>query len=407
MKQKLLTIVLLLGVFISNAQTIREYSVVMRSNVGTAVMWDNVSLRIFGFAPTLASAPLLPGVTLYAEEGDSVFINAAAISQGDEHTIHLHGLDVDTRNDGDPMTSHPIGHLQTRTYKFYAEHAGTYTYHCHVDDVVHVQMGMYGLVIVKPKGGLKTAWTNGPAYDKEFAWLTSEIDRAWHDSIPKMIGDTLRVPKYKPDYFLINGKSEQQIENDDAIKIDGSPLDHLYVRVSNIGYYYNRVVFPPELNAVLIDSDGRPLPKSIRKDTIVVMPGERYGVMLNPTALYTGKIAVGYANMNTNVIENVQQVSVNIHEPSAIKENDALERMIAIYPNPAIDEFYITSSTSEINNIEVELINSLGQRVIKSNLKIDLSPSLLNTENLPSGIYQVRIHHKNIIINKKLVVTKP
>lgn len=406
MKQKLLTILLLLGIFVSNAQITREYSVVMRSNVGTAVMWDNVSFRIFGFAPSLSSPPLLPGVTLYAEEGDSVHINAAAISQGDEHTVHLHGLDVDTRNDGDPMTSHPIGHLQTRTYKFYAEHAGTYTYHCHVDDVVHVQMGMYGLIIVKAKGGLKTAWTNGPAYDKEFAWLTSEIDRSWHDTIPKMIGDTLLVPKYKPDYFLINGKSEQQIENDASIHVDGTPMEHLYVRIANIGYYYNRAVFPKELNAILIDSDGRPLPKAIKTDTVIVMPGERYGVMLNPTALFTGKIDMDYANMNTNVIENTQHVPVNIHDPSGIKENEELERMISIFPNPAANELFITATTTEIQTIELELINSLGQQVGKYNIKPDLSPSVLSTADLPGGIYQVRIRYKNAFINKKLVITK-
>jgi|SRR4051812_43443871 FtsP/CotA-like multicopper oxidase with cupredoxin domain len=406
MKIKLLTILLLLEVFISNAQTKREYTVVLRSNVGTAVMWDNVSFRIFGFAPSLSSQPQLPGLTLYAEEGDSVFINAAAISQGDEHTVHLHGLDVDTRNDGDPLTSHPIGHLQTRTYKFYAAHAGTYTYHCHVDDVVHVQMGMYGLIVVKAKGGLKTAWTNGPPYEKEFAWLTSEIDRSWHDTIPRMIGDTLLVPKYKPDYFLINGKSEQQLENDDAIKIDGVPNDNLYVRLANIGYYYNRFIFPSELHAMLIDSDGRPLPKSIQTDTVIVMPGERYGVMLNPTALYIGTVVVGYANMNTHVIENVQHVSVNIHDPLTIKENEKFEKMISIYPNPGVNELFITSTNKDIQDIELELINSLGQQVRKNKMKIDMSPTSLKTDDLPGGVYQVRIRCRNFFIYKKLVLAK-
>lgn len=406
MKIKLLTIFLLLEVLISNAQVTRQYTVVMRSNVGSAVMWDNVTLRIFGFAPTLAAQPSLPGVTLYAEEGDSILLNASAISQGDEHTIHPHGMDADTRNDGDPMTSHPIGHLQTRTYRLFAEHAGTYIYHCHVDDVVHVQMGMYGLLIVKAKGGLKTAWTNGPAYDTEFSWLLSEIDRSWHDTIPKMVGDTLRVPNYKPDYFLVNGKSRQQMDSDNTIKIDGVPNDHLYVRLANIGYYYNRIVFPAELQATLIDSDGRPLPKSIRTDTVVVMPGERYGVMLNPLALYKGTVAVGYLNMNTNFLTDVQQVPVNIHDPLTIKENEKLAAMITIYPNPAMNELFITSENKDIQDVELELINSLGQQVSKNKMKIDMSPAVLKTEDLPNGIYQVRIRCRNFLIYKKVVITK-
>ncbi len=406
MKIKLLTTLLLLGVFISNAQITRQYTVVMRSNVGTAVMWDNVSFRIYGFAPSLSAQPVLPAETIYAEEGDSVLVNAYAISQGDEHTVHLHGLDVDTRNDGDPLTSHPIGHLQSRTYRFYAEHAGTYLYHCHVDDVVHVQMGMYGLLVIKAKGGAKTAWTNGPAYDKEFNWMTSEIDKAWHDTIPRMIGDTLRIPKYYPDYFLINGKAEQQLEKDNLIKIDGVPNDHLYIRIANIGYYYNRVVFPAELQATLIDSDGRPLPKSIRTDTVIVMPGERYGVMINPTALFKGSVAVGYASMNTNIIENTQKVPVDIHDPLSIKENEKLAAMISIYPNPAMNELFITSESKDIQDVDLELFNSLGQQVSKHKMKIDISPAVLKTEDLPNGIYQVRIRCGKSLIYKKIVITK-
>jgi len=157
---------------------------------------------------------------------------------------------------------------------------------------------------------------------------------------------------------------------------------------------------------VLIDTDGRPLPKSIRTDTVEVMPGERYGVMLNPTALYKGTVAVGYANMNTNVFENVQHVPVNIHDPVSVKENEKLEAMITMYPNPAVNELFITSASKDILDVELEFINSLGQQVSKNKMRIDLSPSVLNTENIPNGIYQVRIRCRNFLIYKKLFITK-
>lgn len=405
MKTKLLTSLLLLGVLISNAQKNREYTIVMRSNVGEATMWDNVTFRIYGFATSLSGQPALPGATLYAEEGDTLLIYARAISQNDEHTVHPHGFDVDQKNDGDPLTSHPVGHLQTRLYTIPVLHAGTYLYHCHVDDVVHVQMGMYGLVVVKPLGGINTAWTGGPAYDREFNWLTSEIDRSWHDTIPVMVGDVLEVPAYQPDYFLINGKSEHQLA-DDSIKISGVPDEHIYIRLANIGYYYNQVLFPPELEALIIDSDARPLPKSIRSDSLVIMPGERYGIMLNPHALYSGHVDIRYVNMNTNISANTQHVPVNIHDAVSVNENEKYQNMITIFPNPAMNELHVRSENKDIRMIELELLNSLGQQVIKSKMDAGVSTSVINTQDLPNGIYQVRIRCSNFLIYKKLIITK-
>ncbi|HFQ94634.1 MAG TPA: hypothetical protein ENK32_11525, partial [Anaerolineae bacterium] len=69
----------------------------------------------------------------------------------DAHTVHWHGF----RNaipffDGEPAgsVSVPIG--RNFTYLYRAHEPGTYMYHCHVEDVEHVHMGMTGLVFVRP-----------------------------------------------------------------------------------------------------------------------------------------------------------------------------------------------------------------------------------------------------------------
>ena len=43
----------------------------------------------------------------------------------------------------------PIG--RDFTYFYRPHDAGTYMYHCHFEDVEHVQMGMTGMVFVRPK----------------------------------------------------------------------------------------------------------------------------------------------------------------------------------------------------------------------------------------------------------------
>ncbi len=70
----------------------------------------------------------------------------------DGHTIHWHGF----RNaipwfDGVPemAAGAPIG--KTLTYFYNPVDPGTYMYHCHWEDVEHIQMGMTGMVFVNPK----------------------------------------------------------------------------------------------------------------------------------------------------------------------------------------------------------------------------------------------------------------
>jgi hypothetical protein len=80
--------------------------------------------------------------------------------------------------------------------------------------------------------------------------------------------------------------------------------------------------------------------------------------------------------------------------------------MITIYPNPAMNELFITSENKDIQDVELELINSSGQQVSKNKMKIDMSPVVLKTEDLPNGTYQVRIRCRNFLIYKKVVITK-
>ena len=78
MKARLLCIIIVLftAFNLSFAQTTRNYLVILRSNTGSITLWDGNVTDIFGFAPNLSSPPTLPGKTLYAEEGDTVIINA-------------------------------------------------------------------------------------------------------------------------------------------------------------------------------------------------------------------------------------------------------------------------------------------------------------------------------------------
>ena len=56
----------------------------------------------------------------------------------------------------------------TFTYTFTADYAGVWMYHCGTAPALHhIANGMFGMVIVEPKGGL-------PKVDQEFAFVQSE-----------------------------------------------------------------------------------------------------------------------------------------------------------------------------------------------------------------------------------------
>jgi hypothetical protein len=140
----------------------------------------------------------------------------------DAHTIHWHGFrNVIPFYDGEPhgSISVPVGGLFTYVYR--PRDPGTYMFHCHVEDVEHVTMGMTSLVFVRPlqngtsyeypassgKVYTKFAYNDGDGstgYDREFALFLSEIwaQGHWGDAhIQESDWST-----FKADFSLLNGR---------------------------------------------------------------------------------------------------------------------------------------------------------------------------------------------------------
>ena len=182
-----------------------------------------------------------PAPVIYASVGDIVEIRlknlgvSAQDAPNDPHSIHLHGIDVDAANDGVPETSIgavpvPLGDIEESgeghdvsqgegnvvVYMFSPKNPGTYMYHCHQEADIHVQMGMYGALIIyntddeaaqsgpgSGKGGKLWGWH----YDKDYILLLSEVDTGQHDSELYSYNPPYNPVDYKPQYWFINGLS--------------------------------------------------------------------------------------------------------------------------------------------------------------------------------------------------------
>jgi FtsP/CotA-like multicopper oxidase with cupredoxin domain len=199
-----------------------------------------------------------PAPIVHATVGDVVEIrlkNLGVTAQpnapNDPHSIHLHGLDVDAANDGVPETS--LGAVPANlcadgstvangdctaaggpapsagnviVYMFSPDYAGTYMYHCHQEADIHVNMGMFGALVVYNPGDAAAATGPGMGmggtlyelqYDKDFVLLLGEFDIRGHADEEGTYGGLVPANSwdpnpfnwalYEPQYWFINGLS--------------------------------------------------------------------------------------------------------------------------------------------------------------------------------------------------------
>lgn len=105
----------------------------------------------------------IPAPIVWAEVCDRIYITLINLEMAqrpdllDFHTVHIHGAHVATQLDGFPESSFGIPMWMSEsevppsaTYFFQPEHPGTLMYHCHIEASEHVQMGMYGALIIYP-----------------------------------------------------------------------------------------------------------------------------------------------------------------------------------------------------------------------------------------------------------------
>jgi FtsP/CotA-like multicopper oxidase with cupredoxin domain len=173
------------------------------------------------------SAPLL-----YCDDGDDVRIQLENLGFAvrpdlfDAHTIHWHGFANQIPYfDGVPDASLSVPSGSSLTYRYLPIDVGTYMYHCHVEDVEHVHMGLTGMVFVRtsknsPRWAAYNAAHPGTPldpskkyayydpstrYDREFALLVTELDVEphWNDGHIQATDWS----EYRSTFGLFNGRS--------------------------------------------------------------------------------------------------------------------------------------------------------------------------------------------------------
>ncbi len=236
---------------------------------GKLIMPDGVEIPHWGFTDE-SGVKSYPSIPVRINAGD--LMQATLKPAIRQHTIHWHGIEPDSHNDGVGHTSFEVTGHYTYQWRAHPQTQGTYFYHCHVNTTLHVNMGLYGPLIVDPPGvdpnspGPKKVFADQPDewdYDVEAIWAPQTIERRWHflNHAAGMCGEDAGLNVLKPDYFLINDQGQAK---------DGSPITAPHVAIKakagqtillrTIHAAYVPITYDfGALDPLLIEQDGRPL----------------------------------------------------------------------------------------------------------------------------------------------------
>jgi FtsP/CotA-like multicopper oxidase with cupredoxin domain len=202
------------------------------------------------------SKNMFPSKPIRVRQGQ--IVHSTLDAQKNQHTIHHHGMNSSTFNDG-------VGHVSFEvsgkyTYQFQPKWAGTYFYHCHKNTVLHFEYGMYGLLIVDPPEGPGKLYQNGPAYDVEAFWVPDDCDPRWHkmNHDAGMCGDDVGLDRFEPKYFLVSGVPAPRTETDKRVVVNSKVGQRILVRHLNASYSIVQTTIEG-LDATIYGVDGRPL----------------------------------------------------------------------------------------------------------------------------------------------------
>lgn len=140
----------------------------------------------------------VPGPMLRVMEGDTVkltLVNPSTNKSG--HNIDLHA--VNGPGGGAAVTNVNPG--ESKTFTFKALNAGAYVYHCAFPPPYHhIAQGMYGAILVEPRGGL-------PKVDREFYVMQGEwyTTGAFADKGHQEFSSAKALAE-QPEYFTFNGR---------------------------------------------------------------------------------------------------------------------------------------------------------------------------------------------------------
>jgi FtsP/CotA-like multicopper oxidase with cupredoxin domain len=226
-----------------------------------------------------------PSPTIRVRTGQIVHTHLKA--RKGPHTIHHHGINPTTFNDGVGHVSFEAGEY---TYQWKAANPGTNFYHCHRNTVLHFEMGMFGLLIVDPPEG-PGFLLNGERYQVEKFWVADDMDPRWHEFSHDagLCGQDVGLNRFEPKYFFLTGVFNNRTMTDSRTVVNARVGQTILIRLLNASYSVLRTKL--DIDAVLIGIDGHSIRNEPWERSVTIPAGQwfelvtaqRYALVIRPT----------------------------------------------------------------------------------------------------------------------------
>lgn len=233
------------------------------------------------------------------------------------HTIHHHGIDTTTFNDGVGHVSFEAGEY---TYQWKASQVGFNIYHCHRNTVLHFQMGMFGPIIIDPPDGpghllpAKEGRADRIPYQVEKTWVASNMDPRWHNEIrgrgheAGLCGEDVGLNRFEPKYFLLSGVFSNRTMEDPRAMVRAKLGDTILLRILNASY--SVLTIRAGIDALAVGVDGHMLFDNPWERPFAIPAGQvstltsavRSAVIIKPTQRGTFPVTMEFRHWITGEI---------------------------------------------------------------------------------------------------------
>ncbi len=212
----------------------------------------------------------VPGPTLRAKLGDQIIVHF----RNELHhatTVHWHGPRVPFRSDGSHTSQVPVEPGQAFDYRFVVRDAGSFWYHPHVHGYEQIERGLYGTIVFE--GGVT------PDVTADRYLVLDDVKIADDGSLPDGTSDHDLKFGRQGNLLVVNGR---RAPVDLQVGV-GARERWRIVNAAN-GRYFNLRI--PGTRFFVIGTDGGLLPTPYWTETLLIVPGERYDVLVTFDGLF-------------------------------------------------------------------------------------------------------------------------
>jgi hypothetical protein len=112
---------------------------------------------------------------------------------------------------------------------------------------------------------------------------------------------------------------------------------------------------------------------------------------------------IRFARFSLNWLSDGQDT---LHIPVSTA-NKQLDPEINVFPNPARDRITIKFNFQENHQVMIEIIDIIGNKVLLQDFGMISNDSIsIQTDSLPAGTYSLRVNANNIIISRKIIISR-